>query len=99
MGHSPEPREVAAWGECAWMNCGATAEITTSVREALGTSVRFWRLGLAPTCPTTKSLENLYYPNSQTIASETYALVRGDSKGFQPKVAVASEVIEFKGPF
>jgi acetoin:2,6-dichlorophenolindophenol oxidoreductase subunit beta len=86
--------------DCAWTTCGATAEITTAVLEALGTGVRFRRLGHAPvTCPTTKSLENLYYPNSQTIAHEAYALVRGDSKGFHPKAAVASEVIEFKGPF
>jgi pyruvate/2-oxoglutarate/acetoin dehydrogenase E1 component len=89
--------------DCAWTTCGASAEITTSVLEALGTlgtGVRFRRLGHAPvTCPTTKSLENLYYPNSQTIASEAYALVRGDSKGFHPKATIAPEAIEFKGPF
>ena len=36
------------------------------------------RLGYLPTpCPTTKILENLYYPSPQSIAQATYRLVRG----------------------
>lgn len=87
--------------DTAWTSCGATAEIVTAVLERLGSrSVPFRRLGYAAApCPTTKNLENMYYPNPATIAQAAHALVRGESAPFQPRNEESPEVVEFKGPF
>jgi pyruvate dehydrogenase E1 component beta subunit len=49
-------------------------------------------------CPTTKPLENLFYPNGQTIASKACEMVEKIS-GWMPDPIVATEIEEFKGPF
>ena len=56
--------------DSAWTCCGASAEIVARVGEELGgMSFGFRRLGFAPVpCPTTKALENLFYPDVQRIA-------------------------------
>ena len=58
-------------------------------------------MGYLPTpCPTTRILENLYYPSPQTIAQATYELVRGrEAPPWQPGKVDSSEVAEFRGPF
>lgn len=83
--------------DTAWTFCGMTAEIVAQIAERLpGTMVR--RLGYAPVpCPTTKNLENLFYPNATTIAAEAHQLVRGQP--WEPPHEEAPEIIEFKGPF
>src|SRR3954468_9557956 len=51
-----------------WTTCGASAEILAAVAESDlmdGGSLRLRRLGYAPvTCPTTSSLEPLFYPDA-----------------------------------
>jgi pyruvate dehydrogenase E1 component beta subunit len=89
--------------DTGWLPCGASAEIVARVVERLqgerGFAVR--RLGYLPSpCPTTKPLENLYYPSALTIAREVYALVRGGAAGeWTPVGSEAREITEFKGPF
>jgi len=57
-------------------------------------------MGFAPvTCPPTPPLENLYYPNSRTIAATVYDLVTGDEKGWQPEEKAELQEIQFRGPF
>lgn len=88
--------------DTAWTSCGASAEIVTRVLEQLqdAREIRFRRMGFAPvTCPTTKNLENLFYPNAQTIASAAYSLVHDNRKSWTPIHVEAPELIEFKGPF
>jgi len=88
--------------DTAWTACGASAEIVARVVERVqGTKdVRFRRMGFAPvTCPTTKNLENLFYPDAPKIASAAYNLVHGDDKHWTPGVVAAPEIIEFRGPF
>jgi pyruvate/2-oxoglutarate/acetoin dehydrogenase E1 component len=88
--------------DTAWTMCGAGAEIVTAVLEKLQSArdIQFKRMGYAPVpCPTTKNLENLYYPNAATIAQSAHALVRGEQKKWQPRSSDASEIVEFKGPF
>jgi pyruvate/2-oxoglutarate/acetoin dehydrogenase E1 component len=82
-----------------WTNCGAATEIVTAVLERLSAKhVPFRRMGYAAVpCPTTKNLENLYYPNPRTIAENAHQLVRGRERTFS--VAEAAEIVEFKGPF
>jgi pyruvate/2-oxoglutarate/acetoin dehydrogenase E1 component len=86
--------------DAAWTFCGASAEIITSVAERLDGPFRFRRLGFAPTvCPTSKPLENLYYPNAQSIASTAFGLVDGSAPAWRPEHIDAPEILEFKGPF
>ena len=88
--------------DTAWTSCGASAEIIARVAECLQGSqeIRLQRMGFEPVpCPTTKNLENLFYPNAQKIASAAYSLVHNNSKSWMPTGIEAPEIIEFKGPF
>jgi pyruvate/2-oxoglutarate/acetoin dehydrogenase E1 component len=88
--------------DSAWTCCGASAEIVTQVAEKLQgeKAFRFRRLGFAPVpCPTTKKLENLYYPNTAKIAAAAYRLVHGDHQTWEPEGVEHPEIIQFKGPF
>jgi pyruvate/2-oxoglutarate/acetoin dehydrogenase E1 component/TPP-dependent pyruvate/acetoin dehydrogenase alpha subunit len=85
-----------------WMTCGASAEIIAQVTERLQgvRDVRVRRLGFAPvTCPTTPSLETLFYPNGRTIAAAAYDLVQETTTGWFPEERSDLKDIEFKGPF
>ena len=83
--------------DTAWTFCGMTAEIVAQVSErSSGISCR--RIGFAPVpCPTTRNLENLFYPSASKIAGAAHELVRGTT--WQPPDEVAQEIVEFKGPF
>ena len=87
----------------AWVNCGMSSEIVSQLVETKQANVDFLarRMGFLPTpCPTTKPLENLFYPNAGTIAERAYGMVVGqNAKKWQPKIEEASEVREFRGPF
>jgi pyruvate/2-oxoglutarate/acetoin dehydrogenase E1 component len=85
-----------------WMCCGAGAEIITQVSERLQgvRSIRFRRMGFAPvTCPTSPTLEELYYPNGRTIAAAARDLVEGAATGWMPNGRPGPNAIVFKGPF
>ena len=83
--------------DTAWNFCGMTAEIVAQVVERLpGVAVK--RIGFAPVpCPTTRMLENIFYPNAATIAGAVHQLVRGQPGSWPAEEA--PEIIEFKGPF
>jgi len=87
----------------AWTMCGASAEIVAQVSERLQGvhPIRIGRIGYEPVpCPTTRTLEELFYPNAQSIAKAAYGLVVGATdSGDLPAVVPAPEVREFKGPF
>jgi pyruvate/2-oxoglutarate/acetoin dehydrogenase E1 component len=85
-----------------WTTCGAGAEIVAQISERLmgARDLRVRRLGFAQvTCPTTPSLENLFYPNAQTIAAAARDLVEGRATGWLPEEDPALKDVEFKGPF
>src|SRR5262249_18618334 len=85
-----------------WATCGAGAEIVARVAQRLMgvRDVRVQRLGFAPvTCPTTRCLEDLYYPNARTIAAAGRDLVEGTRTGWLPEENPALARLEFKGPF
>lgn len=86
----------------AWTTCGASAEILARVVERFQgqKEVRVHRMGFEPvTCPTTRNLENCFYPNAQRIASAAHTLVYPSRKSWLPTHVEAPEIIEFKGPF
>lgn len=85
----------------SWTVCGASSEILAQLLERLQTRRAFKaaRLGYAPTpCPTTKPLENLFYPTATSIAETAYALVKNE-RDWKPAAVEAKEIAEFKGPF
>jgi acetoin:2,6-dichlorophenolindophenol oxidoreductase subunit beta len=86
----------------AWTMCGASAEIMAQVVERLQdrtNPVRMGRMGFAPVpCPTTRPLEDLFYPNGETIAETAYKMVRGVGDWTPPSIT-AQEIEEFRGPF
>ena len=62
-------------------------------------ALRMQRLGFAPvTCPTTKNLEDLYYPNARRIAESVHLLARGSAPAMTPSSA-ALDTSTFRGPF
>lgn len=86
----------------AWTACGASAEIIAQTVECLqdrDQPLRMARMGFAPVpCPTTRPLEDLYYPNAGTIAATAYKMVTGkDDWGIE--MDTAREIDEFRGPF
>jgi pyruvate/2-oxoglutarate/acetoin dehydrogenase E1 component len=85
-----------------WVTCGAGAEIVARMAERLMAvrDVRARRLGFAPvTCPTTPSLEALFYPNARTIAAAARDLVEGAETGWVPEEDADLHRAQFKGPF
>ena len=88
-----------------WLTCGASAEIMALVMEHLpdginGKPIKMARMGFADTpCPTTKPLENLFYPNGKTIAERAFRLIDAKGKIDLPADHEIKEVDEFKGPF
>jgi pyruvate/2-oxoglutarate/acetoin dehydrogenase E1 component len=85
-----------------WTTCGASSEIVALVAEKLQGACEFQvcRMGFAPTtCPTTPVLEDLFYPNAQTIAAKVYNMVKGDESRWLPEEREDLKTIEFKGPF
>ena len=95
--------------DTAWTTCGASAEIMAQVTEHLGNAkTECRRMGFAPvTCPTTKNLENHFYPDAKKITTAAYRMVNGDSVStvfdreldFSIPTETSSESVEFKGPF
>ncbi len=91
-----------------WLNCGASAEILTEVFERLpegvnGKPIKFARMGYADTsCPTTRALEDLFYPNSKTIAKKAIDIL-GKTKDIKVDweniAIIRTEIDAFKGPF
>jgi pyruvate dehydrogenase E1 component beta subunit len=87
--------------DTGWLACGAAGEIILQVVEAGSPALKVARMGYLPTpCPTTKKLENLFYPNAQTIAERAFGLIRDGNPGdWDMSLAAASEITEFRGPF
>lgn len=86
-----------------WLTCGAGAEILVQVLEASmpGTIPKMGRMGYAPTpCPTTRVLEDAFYPSAQTIARRAAALcMHPHAESWWPSNQSAAEIVEFRGPF
>ena len=84
-----------------WLNCGFSAEVASRVSEKCFGKLKspVTRIGFAPTpCPTTRPLENLFYPNATDIirAVETkLGLNRADLS----KEKFHTWEKKFKGPF
>ena len=86
----------------AWLTCGASAEICLQVVERLQLikKIHVERIGYENTpCPTTKPLENMFYPNPSVIASKVHNMIYPNKKTWSPSIAESEEVANFRGPF
>jgi pyruvate dehydrogenase E1 component beta subunit len=88
----------------AWLTCGASSEILAQVYEICrktGEAVpEMARMGFADsTCPTTRPLENVFYPNCRTISATAYEMVKGKGNRWEPPADARPEIDAFKGPF
>ena len=84
-----------------WVEFGVSAEIITKICEELpNTKIQIARMGFAPTtCPTTRSLEDLFYPNSKTISNKICAMLGREKINWEKINVINEELEEFKGPF
>ena len=88
--------------DTSWTNCGAGAEIVAQTVERLQgqRQISVARLGFAPTpCPTTRPLEDAFYPNGRSIAQAAHRLVQAEPSDWTPAILEQSEIAEFRGPF
>lgn len=91
----------------AWLPCGFSSEVLTQVMErfqAEGLSLpKVSRMGFAhTTCPTTRCLEDAFYPDAKRIASRVSELVTGESflvEAIDNACWYQKELESFKGPF
>ena len=84
-----------------WISCGVAAEISAQITERCFGDLKAApvRIGFAPVpCPTTRPLENLFYPSAKHIVRAAENLLD------LPEIDLSSEVFNeyehrFKGPF
>lgn len=83
-----------------WTMCGAGSELLARLMEEGSESqVKAARMGYAPTaCPTTRCLEDHYYPSPVSIALKAASLL-GVSVDDIPQEVTQNELEEFRGPF
>ena len=85
--------------DCGWPTYGFSAEVVAGVAERTAIE-KVARMGFAETvCPTSHSLEALYYPTAETIAAKAYEMVTGEKMPAIEKNGAAPEVEGFRGPF
>ena len=83
----------------AWMTCGASAEILARLAESDIGPIQTLRMGFAPTtCPTTRVLEDRFYPTGRSIAQLVNTRL-GGSEDWTPDEETFADNLEFKGPF
>jgi|LauGreSBDMM110SN_4_FD.fasta_scaffold17849_1 pyruvate/2-oxoglutarate/acetoin dehydrogenase E1 component/TPP-dependent pyruvate/acetoin dehydrogenase alpha subunit len=84
-----------------WVEFGTSAEIIAKICEAFpDKKIQIARMGFAPTtCPTTKSLEDLFYPNSKTISNKVCEMLKKEEIDWSKLNVKNEELEEFKGPF
>ena len=85
-----------------WVSCGFASELVAQVYERLQgrREIRVKRLGFLPTpCPTTRQLEDIFYPDAHGIASAAAALAGRSGSDAWRDAPKAAEIAEFKGPF
>ncbi|AZL16454.1 alpha-ketoacid dehydrogenase subunit beta [Rickettsiales endosymbiont of Stachyamoeba lipophora] len=90
----------------AWLNCGLSSELMAKMVEMLPHGIddkplQMSRMGFAHTpCPTTRVLEDLFYPNAITISQQAFKMVASQELDISHlKLEAAKEIESFKGPF
>lgn len=80
----------------AYTKCGVSAEIAAAVSERVP-GINIKRMGFAYVpCPTSKTLQDIFYPSHITVAEMAYSMLY--KKSWRPAKTLSDEFI-FKGPF
>lgn len=80
--------------DTSWTTCGTSAEIAAVIAENLTVPIR--RMGNAPTtCPVSKPLEDLFYPNAHKIVRTVFEMLGKNI----PDDEIPALTSKFKGPF
>lgn len=85
-----------------WLMCGASAEIIAQVAERMspGRPIACARIGFADIpCPTTRPLEDLFYPTGRRIAEKICDMLDPALIPRLPEVRDIPEITSFRGPF
>jgi pyruvate/2-oxoglutarate/acetoin dehydrogenase E1 component/TPP-dependent pyruvate/acetoin dehydrogenase alpha subunit len=87
-----------------WVEFGISAEISSRVIEEFQKNnkipPKIHRMGFAQvTCPTTRPLEDLFYPNSKTICHKVCEILQKNEVDFTKTKIDNYELEDFKGPF
>ncbi|SPE32324.1 Acetoin:2,6-dichlorophenolindophenol oxidoreductase subunit beta [Candidatus Sulfotelmatomonas gaucii] len=90
--------------DCAWTNCGASAEILARISESpkLHGPVQMERMGFAfSPCPPSPPLEQAFYPDPSKIAAKVHSMVRPLDREWSPdpEKTILSHELQFRGPF
>jgi len=81
-----------------WMTCGFSSEIIADLGINCS-NLNLDRMGyLESPCPTTKVLEDAFYPNPESVAIKANQMCDGD-KDWKPEKISRDEINLFKGPF
>jgi pyruvate/2-oxoglutarate/acetoin dehydrogenase E1 component len=87
----------------SWITASFSSEIIALVAEndeKINGKVKYARMGYENVpCPTTKPLENIFYPNALKIAKKAYEKLGFDVGSWNPNFNESKEIAEFKGPF
>ncbi|RIL08582.1 MAG: alpha-ketoacid dehydrogenase subunit beta [Proteobacteria bacterium] len=103
--HSVKKTGKLLIADTSWINYGVGAEVCRFIAETCPSALKapVKTVGLAAaTCPTAKSLEDLYYPNLTTLCNDiaTLAVGRPDHGISLPDERSMADVYKkFKGPF
>ena len=84
-----------------WLNCGFSAEVAARVSEFCFKDLKspVYRIGFAPTpCPTTRPLENEFYPNAIDIIKSIERILKLKEIDLSNEDFYSYEN-QFKGPF
>ena len=80
------------------MTCGFSSEIIADLGINCS-NLNLDRMGyLESPCPTTKVLEDAFYPNPESVAIKANQMCDGD-KDWKPEKISRDEINLFKGPF
>lgn len=90
--------------DTSWLKFGTCAEVARLVCENIPHRLKapMKSVGMVPTpCPTAKALEDLYYPNLQTLVSDILEVLGESSSSIQlpDEKSMADVYKKFRGPF
>lgn len=90
--------------DCAWTDCGASAEIMARISESpkRRREIQMERIGFAfSPCPPSPPLEQAFYPDPSKIASRIHSMVRQHQTQWVPdsEKATLTHELQFRGPF
>ena len=81
-----------------WITCGFSAEIIADLGINCA-GLNLDRMGyLESPCPTTRVLEDAFYPSPETVAIKANQMCNGDTN-WKPEKISRDEINSFKGPF